>query len=244
MLAPYFRRKSILTLLEQHEVMSVVHIAEALGVSVSTARRDINLMLEDGTIEKKRGGAFCIKAEPQNISRHPIALYEDHSESGPKTMIAQKAAKLVSDGDIIFIDSGTTTGKMVQFITAKNVTVVTTNLSMVQNYLPIEGITFILLGGEYVYDFNSVNGPLAETQISSMHFNKAFLGANAYSLEEQCTYVYDIREASIKQLVKNHSARCYLLAEHAKESRIVFFKSFDLFNCTIINEDTDESKLI
>ncbi len=244
MLVPYFRRKSILSLLEENEVMSVADIAEALEISASTARRDINFLLAEGSVEKKRGGAFCIKQQPQTTNLHPIAPVVDHAESSAKTMIAQKAAKLVSDGDIIFVDSGTTAGKMVQFITAKKVTVVTTSLSLVQRYLPTEGISCILLGGEFFFDLYSVNGPLTEAQISSMHFDKAFLGANAYSLDEMCTYVYDIREAHIKQLVKTHSAKSFLLAENAKQSKIVFFKAFDLHDCTIINEDTDENELI
>ncbi len=244
MLVPYFRRKSILSLLEQNEVMSVVDIAEALDISASTARRDINFLLAEGSIEKKRGGAFCIKSEVKSVNIHPVAPTPDHAESGPKTTIAQKAAKLVSDGDIIFVDSGTTAGKMVQFITAKKVTVVTTSLGLIQRYLPTEGISCILLGGEYFFDLDSVNGPLTEAQISSMYFDKAFLGANAYSLEEACTYVYDIREAHIKQLVKSHSAKSFLLAENAKQSKIVFFKAFDLHNCTIINEDTSEADLL
>lgn len=241
MIVPYMRRKKILALLAEREVMSVSDISQLLGISISTARRDMNCLLSDDLVEKKRGGAFCIKAKPNQSNINSIAPPVDHTESGPKTLIAQKAAKLVNDGDIIFVDSGTTAGKMVQFITAKKVTVVTTSINLVTKYLPEEGISCFLLGGEYFHELESVNGPLTEAQISSMHFDKAFLGANAYSLEEGCTYVYDIREANIKQLVKSHSAVTYLLAETYKQSKIVFFKAFDLKDCIIINELPDNA---
>ncbi len=223
--------------------MTVTDIAEALDISVSTARRDINILLDDGAIEKIRGGAYCIKAEPKQEVLHPVAPLADHAESAQKTLIAQKAALTVNDGDIIFVDSGTTAGKMVQFITAKKVTVVTTSLDLIKKYLPEEGISCILLGGEYYHDLAAVNGPLTEKQISSMHFDKAYLGANAYSLEEGCTYVYDMREAHIKQLVKDRATKAYLLAETSKQSKISFFRSFELKNCILISELKEETTL-
>lgn len=240
----YFRRKNILALLEDNEVMTVADIAQALNISISTARRDVNILLADGTIEKMRGGGYSVKAEHKNLNLHPIAPTADHSENDQKTMIAQKAARTVRDGDIIFVDSGTTAGMMVQFITAKKVTIVTTSIGLLQKYLPEEGISCILLGGEYYHELQSVNGPIAEALISSMHFDKAYLGANAYSLENMCTYVYDIREAHIKQLVKNRAAKSYLLVETSKQSKVSFFKSFDLNDCTIINEHTEDKDLL
>ncbi len=240
----YFRRKNIIALLEDNEVMSVADIAQALDISISTARRDVNILLTDGTLEKMRGGGFRVKADQKNLNIHPTAPTADHSENAQKTLIAQKAARTVKDGDIIFVDSGTTASMMVQFITAKKVTIVTTSIGLLQKYLPESGISCILLGGEYYFELDAVNGPIAEALISSMHFDKAYLGANAYSLENMCTYVYDIRESHIKQLVKNRSAKSYLLAETSKQSKVSFFKSFDLNDCVIINELTDDNDLL
>ena len=65
MLAPYFRRKDILSLLQKNEVMTVSDLSKALNVSLSTARRDVNLMLVEGSVERLRGGAFRIsRASP------------------------------------------------------------------------------------------------------------------------------------------------------------------------------------
>lgn len=239
MLGSYLRKKNIIDLLRESEVLSVSDLAEKLDISISTARRDINILLEDGTVEKKRGGAYSLKVDPQKntLSDFPET---DHSESVTKTLIAQKAAKTVNDGDIIFVDCGTTTGLMVRYINAKNVTVVTPSITLPQKYIPKEGVTCIVLGGEYYPELFAMNGPITESQLSVMHFNKAYLGTNAYSIEKKKTYVFDVRQAYIKKLAKKQSEKTYLLAETAKKSKISFYESFDLSNCTIIDELTEE----
>ena len=111
MVGPYFRRKRILKLVEENEVLSVAEISERTGISISTARRDVNLMIADKEIIKMRGGALAINNSTSDLP-HPQAPVALHDDNGVKAQIAQKAASLVEDNDIIFVDSGTTVGRM------------------------------------------------------------------------------------------------------------------------------------
>jgi len=240
MLAPYFRRKEIIDYIKKNDIASVSSIAEEFDISISTARRDINMLLEEGVIEKKRGGILCIKtSEPESDGPHDLVF--DHSENPAKLAIAQKAAKTVSDYDVIFIDIGTTVRLMIPYITAKNVTIVTPCILVPQKYFPRDGITCILLGGQYYPSHFAVKGPITESHLEVMYFDKAYLGANGYSIQNNCAYVYDISDAHIKDLVKKHSKKTYLLAESEKENEVDFYKAFDLDNCTVINEYTEIS---
>ena len=245
MLAPYFRRKDILSLLQKNEVMTVSDLSKALNVSLSTARRDVNLMLVEGSVERLRGGAFRISRASPVIppEMQPTAPQADHSDTDAKTRLAQKAARRGRDNEIIFVDSGSTLRRIPQFITAQNVTLVVRSLAVLETVPQNGSISVILLGGEYLPDLRAVNGPITDTQISNMYFNRVFLGANAYSLDENSAYVYDIREAYVKQLVKKRSEKVYFLAETSKCSQVDFYRAFSLDGCVLINEYTSEDEI-
>ena len=246
MLAPYFRRKDILLLLRQNEVMTVFDLARALKVSISTARRDINLLLAEGSIERLKGGAYRARQNMPIVDPEvePEAPRADHQDTDAKTLIARNAASLVRDNEVIFVDSGSTLLKIPQFITASNVTLVVRSLGVLEMVPANSSISVLLLGGEYLPDLRAVNGPITDTQLSNMNFHRVFLGANAYSLKDNCAYVYDIREAYVKQLVKTRSKKVYFLAETSKCSRIDFYRAFSLDGCVLINELTRLEDLV
>lgn len=158
-----------------------------------------------------------------------------------KHMIARKAAALVEDGDIIYIDAGTTTSAMTRYLENKKITVVTPSLEVLQQ-LPVKGVSFVAVGGELNYELASFCGPIAEKILSQMYFDKAFLSASAYS--DYGVFANDIREGRKKEIVKEHSSETYVLADRTKQQQWGFMQVMDRSECTIITEKDDETSEI
>ena len=105
---PQIRQKQILDSLSFDETISLETLADQLGVSVSTVRRDVGKMATDNGIEVLRGG--FVRLQKRRVD--PLASMNHGNNAKEKDIIAQRAVSVVEDGDIIFIDSGTTTSLM------------------------------------------------------------------------------------------------------------------------------------
>lgn len=227
---PQFRRDKIRHSLEKEEIISYEALSEQLGVSVSTIRRDIEKMAEGKEVEVLRGG--FVRLQKRRVD--PLASTNHTNRAAQKEAIAKQAIGLLEDGDIIFIDSGTTTSLLGKYLAGKRVTVVTTSISFL-NYLPIEGVNCILIGGEVVSEREMVCGVSAEKQLSNMYFDKAFLSISGYT--DKGVYANDIREARNKELAKERSHETYLLADTTKLNRWGFLKFMEPNEGILITEN-------
>jgi len=178
-----------------------------------------------------RGGAVRIK---QGDFDEPV-VKKKLLNSEAKETIARKAAELVEDGDCVYIDSGTTTVAMLKYLHGKNITIVSSSTQLIENML-IKGAKCILLGGEVGDDLESVFGAVTEKMISTMYFDKAFIGGNGY-VEDGGVYTYDANEARKKEVAKDYSRVAYVLMDTSKKNKYAFSKAFDLSECILITEE-------
>ena len=228
-MVPQFRKEEILDSLTKQDSVSLEDLSEKLGVSISTVRRDVVKMAEARDVEMLRGGIVRLQKR-----RVDMLASLNHANLAPqKEIIAQRAVDLVEDGDIIFIDSGTTTSAMGKYLGNKRITVVTTSIAFLQ-YLPLPNVNLILIGGEVVYERECVCGTNAEKQLSTMYFDKAFISISGYT--EEGVYANDMREARNKELVKERSHCTYLLADSTKINRWGFLKFMDPAEGILITE--------
>jgi DeoR family fructose operon transcriptional repressor len=229
-MVPDLRKKELLNNIAQKDVVYIKDLADELGISLSTIRRDLQSLQEDGEIILLRGGA----ARVSNRDFDEPVVRKKLINSDAKEIIAKKAAELVQDGDCIYVDSGTTTVAMLKYLSGKNITIVSSSTQLM-DYMPIKGGKCILLGGEVRDDLESVFGSLTEKMISNMYFDKAFIGANGY-IEDGGIYTYDPREARKKEIVKEYSKQTYALMDTSKRNKYAFAKAFDLNECILITE--------
>lgn len=229
-MVPDLRKKEILEYMNQQDVIYIKDLADQLNISLSTIRRDLQALENEGEVVLMRGGAARIiqRDFDEPVIRKKLINYE------AKEKIAKKAASLVEDGDCIYVDSGTTTVAMLKYLSGKNATIVSSSTQLME-YMPIKGGKCILLGGEVRDDLGSVYGSLTEKMIASMYFDKAFIGANGY-IEDGAIYTYDLREARKKEIVKEHSKTTYVLADTSKKNKYAFTKVFDLSECILMTE--------
>ena len=98
------RHEEIMNLLENKKSISVVKLAELLHVSLPTIRRDLSILEEHGKVHRTHGGVVLRRTSEAEI---PLMFREDQN-SHAKQIIAQKAAPLIHDGDVIFLDASST----------------------------------------------------------------------------------------------------------------------------------------
>ncbi|MFT8323243.1 MAG: DeoR/GlpR family DNA-binding transcription regulator [Bacillus sp. (in: firmicutes)] len=187
-----------------------------------------------GRIEYLFGGAVKLLL---NTGELPISkkLALNHSE---KEDIAELAEKEIYEGDTIYLDSGSSCSLLLGRILNKKITVYTTNT----NIFSVSGeiaAEIILIGGHYNPIISSLSGPLADENLQSLYFDKAFLGVNGID-EEKGVTTPNVAEAMKKRLIKKNSNKTYLLCDSTKFHKFSNVKAFDLRNVTLISDKYDK----
>jgi len=231
---PYIRHQNILSELEKHEIAYVNDLSEILEISASTIRRDLNTLSEEGQIVLLRGGAVKLKTGSFDLPIQAKQLLNIEK----KDRIAKYAASLVKDGDVIYIDSGTTPLMMMKYLKDKKITVVTSNTQVLEMLVETD-ITCIILGGEITKNLGSIVGPITEKLLSTMFFDKSFLGASGFSLNGGIN-TPDVREATKKDIVRNNSKVTYVLVDSSKMNKTSFCKAFNIDQAIIITDERNE----
>ena len=150
------------------------------GISVATARRDLQMLQQDGLLLRTYGGAVAhpIQHEPEE----PLESRQTHHHAA-KTAIARLALGLLNHGDTIFIDAGTTTRFLADQVTAASQLHIFTNNLLVVQTLATRGIALTLLGGDLRAGSMSFFGPLADLSLERLTFDKVFTSADGVDAE-------------------------------------------------------------
>lgn len=195
--------------IESHQVASFETLAAVFSVSLNTIRRDAELLIQQGAVKKVHGGL--------SLPESGLSKYEEregHNEDAKKA-IGKKAAALVEEGDIIFIDTGTTTVWMAPFLKNKSITVLTNNLHFINEAKEASNLTIISTGGLFNASTHSFISLDNIEGITSYNIDKAFMAATGISLERSITHASPL-ENNIKKAVVQKSSRTYILADHSK----------------------------
>ncbi len=140
----------------EHKSASIDTLCELFQISKNTLRRDLEVLVGRGTVEKVYGGVIA----SENIPPIPdLVTFQDRASRNflSKQRIASLAASFVRDRDIIFIDSGTTTMNIVDFLTHLNtVTVITNSIQVINKSMNYPNIDLIVLPGTLKRDTASL----------------------------------------------------------------------------------------
>lgn len=233
---PYERQQKILELLDQQELLKIDYLLKEFdSVSESTLRRDLKELEKQNKIELLAGGALkkiSTEGEIPIAARHVL-------HNSEKLKVAQLAAKQVSDGDTIYLDSGTTCYELFKQICQKQITIYTSNTAMLYASEPYRA-EVIVLPGRFNPNNLSVSGSMTENALKDLYFNKSFLGVNG--VDEKFGFTTpSVEEANKKKLVKSHSDQCYILCDSSKFHKLTSVKVFDLRDVTVISDQTSEN---
>jgi DeoR/GlpR family transcriptional regulator of sugar metabolism len=169
----YARQRAIADL-ARSEVVSVEDLATRLGVSTATIRRDLAALSRAGLLTRVHGGAA--PSTDSEIDR-PFEVVADEA-SDAKAEIARAAAELVSDGDVVLLDIGTTTRALARRLRGREVTVITPSLAVLDELRDDETVEVVLLGGTVRRRYHSLVGTLTEEALRQVRGRIAFLGTS------------------------------------------------------------------
>lgn len=174
------RHKRILDILRSSQAVLVRDLASQIGVSEFTIRRDLEELQEMEMVHRVHGGAVI------NSDLEPPFETRQITHSHEKTQIGQLAASTVRDGEVIFIDGGTTTEHIIPFLASKqNLTVVTCGLNICNRLWEMPNIHTIAIGGELHAGSQSFTGVMAleALRFYGIRCDRAFIGAGGVSAE-------------------------------------------------------------
>lgn len=232
---PYERQQKILSIIEGKELIKIDELQQEIpDVSLSTLRRDLKLLEKHRKIELLSGGAVKkITAVGEIPVQTRATLYGDEKEK-----IAVIAAQYIKDGDVIYLDSGTTCTQLFKNIQNRRITIYTSNTDIFA--LTHDTVAELyLLGGKFNPLNNSVSGSLTEDILRNLYFNKAFLGANGVDEKSGIT-TPTVEEATKKRMVKEHSDQVYVLCDSSKFHSFSNVVAFDLDDIILISDKNDE----
>jgi DeoR family myo-inositol catabolism operon transcriptional repressor len=220
-----------------NKTVTLDKLCEVFNISKNTVRRDINDLVKNGSVKKVYGGVTAVKKT--------LIPYEerDIKNKTEKLAIAQAAAGLVQDGDVIYIDSGTTAPNMVKYLKCKNVTILTESLNTVLNALPFNDLKVILLGGNLIRETNSFRTMNTDT-IKTFNISKAFMATTGFSVSNGITNSSPM-EYEIKSEIVRKSDKIYLLADHTKfgVSSLMTYCQLTDIDC-LVTDRTPSSELL
>ena len=211
-LIPAQRRERIEEFLAIHHIVSSAELCELLDVSEATIRRDLEWLENEGILERTHGGAMLsqrVQLEQQYIQR-----ISSHVEE--KRVIGMVAASMIEDGDIVFINSGTTTTEVIRHLPpSANITIVTNNVTACLELSEV-GYELLLLGGSYLPTSQSVAGRFAIDNLNHIYANKAIIAVDGLSLKFGCT-VPTNAEAEVNQLmIHRNRGLLIVVTDHSK----------------------------
>lgn len=227
------RLEEMLKYVESNGSVSLDDLCEVFQISKNTARRDIEEILKTGSIKKIYGGVSAVISESkEKFSGSYSVRFAEELEA--KRAIARRAAECIEDGDSIFVDAGTTTSNLVEFIKdKKDITVVTNNLDFIMRAIPYENIHIIVFCGSLDRDIMSFTGmdDLGAEMLKNYNFKKAFLSATGVTVEYGAMNSR-LTETACKTVAANWAQIRYLLVDHRKFGKITIksyaaLKDFD-----------------
>jgi DeoR family transcriptional regulator, fructose operon transcriptional repressor len=240
-LIPAQRRERIQNYLAIHKIARMDDLSLMLDASEATVRRDLEWMENEGIVERTHGGAML----SQRMTLEPEYLQRAQRFPEEKRAIGEMAASLIDYGDVVFINSGTTTTQVIRHIRANaGITVFSNNL-----YVALEmgeaGFKHHLVGGEFQPHSNSVAGRFATDNLRQIYADKSILGVDGISLLHGCTVPSSAEAEVVRQMIERTQGKIFIVADHSKWGVVSNFQitTIDEVDMLITDEGIDPSAI-
>ena len=226
------RHSIIIETVNRKKNVELNELCDLLDTSESTVRRDLSILHDKGVLVKVRGGAIAVDDSFTSLEQNV----------DEKAVLFVREKEAIEDGDFVFIDAGTTTEKMIDFIPARQVTFVT-NAFVHAKRLAQRGFKVFLPAGEIKLSTEAIIGASCVLSLDQYNFTKCFMGVNGISVAGGFS-TPDPNEASVKAAVINNSHTAYILADHSKFDKTSSVKFAYLNKCRIITDRLEDKKYL
>lgn len=224
------RHRKIIERLERDGLVKSQDLVQWLESSESTVRRDLQELEDLGILERVHGGA----KRPQHLEQE-LGMFEKSSKNvQQKKLVAKYAVECIAEGDVIYLDAGTTTSEMIPFLKECTVTVVTNSVGLAARLVEAK-IATIVLGGRIKLTTDAVVGSQALEQLKQYRFNKAFMGMNGVHIDSGYS-TPDPEEAILKRAAIQQAEEAFVLVDHSKFNQTSFVSVAPLSAASILTD--------
>ena len=238
------REGYLLNMLRRTGSVALSDAKDMLGVSEATVRRLFMQMEQEGLAMRSHG---TLRPVPSGAAYSFEA--SAHVYSREKQSIGRMAAMFVEDGDIIYLDCGTTVFQMtlslsqrIQAGEFKSLNIVTNSIVNVQALTPSAACRVILVGGEYNSERRDFSGPLTEHFIAQFHFDKCFLGCDGVNVRDGFSSK-DVNISSLNACVMERADDVCVLCDSSKlgRSSMVSYAPLDRVSALVTNAEPGQA---
>ncbi|QIQ22046.1 DeoR/GlpR family DNA-binding transcription regulator [Zophobihabitans entericus] len=208
------RIQEIKKYIDTYELVSIESLCEKFNMSKNTIRRDINILEQQGAIQKVYGGVATLHQKlPGSDTRGNI-------NPQAKDSIVRSAATLIQPNELIFIDAGTTTKNIVKYFPRDfNFTVLTNSFDIIESIVDFDNVNLVVIGNIFRRKTRSFTGDGSlSVVLNKYNINKAFMASSGLSIENGLTN-YDVQEHELKSAIVQRSRKVFLLADESKFGR-------------------------
>lgn len=237
-LRPDYRRAAICDLIESRGEASVEALAEKFDASLETIRRDLSALADAGRIRKVHGGAV-------RVSLHKESAFGERAKQNAlaKQIIAQKLAEVVSPGQTLFMDTGTTTLACAQTLAEVPDLTVITNSFRIADVITRKGSSsnVIALGGNYRHDNAQTVGAATVAEIGRFRVDHAILTIG--TLDDRGGYDFSAEEAQVARAMRDSADQLCVVADLSKLNRRSTYQVCDLqdLDRLILDDSPDDA---
>mgnify|MGYP003310021994 CR=1 FL=1 len=228
------RKQRIMQELQEKGTVSITDMAEAIGVSSMTIRRDLKRLSSEGLITLEYGGAVLNSG---SLFEYNMAMKE-REFSREKKRIAAKCLEYINEGDSIYIDSGTTPAELAKIIGNKRNIIVLSHSLLVANILSkMPNVKFIMCPGIFRERSMAYMGQLTDEFVSHFRIDKFFLSVEGVDVSSGVS-VPDYTDGETKRNILLTSDRVILMADSSKFGRKMFYNIAPITELDVVVTDT------
>jgi DeoR/GlpR family transcriptional regulator of sugar metabolism len=208
------RMRGIMKILEKENRVLISELCKVFNTTAVTIRKDLNQLEEEGALKRTHGGAILNKALFQGLALNE----KEKLNSTEKERIANEAVKLISEGDVIMLDSGSTTTQLAKNMKSlKGITVITDAVNIALELINSD-VEVILTGGSLQKNSSTLIGPLADDSLRKLSADKLFHGVDGIDYEIGLT-TPNITEANTSRVMMQRAGENILLVDSSKFGR-------------------------
>ena len=235
------RHAQLIGLLKERGYCSVVEMSQLLNVSPMTIRRDLHMLHEKQIAEVTHGGARFSASK----RIEPDFDIRTHEHLAEKQAIGKLAAeRFIEEGDVVGIDSGSTTLEIVRNLPNIPLTIVTHSLAAANVVAQNKRYSLIVLGGILQHEANCLCGPQAIAALQTLYINKLFLSTSGLVAPDGLS-CNNLADAEVKQALISSSRQTILCMDSSKVGRAYLARFATLNDIdTLITDNgiSDESR--
>jgi len=241
------RQQKIISIVNEHQSISVNNLTDMLGFSPATIRSDLNELSKKGLLVRTHGGATAIKNQKKEAPSYENFGAREKENHAEKVDIAKKAINLINEDTCIILDASSTAFELAKLINTSSIRLmVITNGIKTANLLKNNTlVTTILIGGALRGNSNAIEGTLGVGILKEVNIDTAFLSAHAFNLKDGMTD-FNLYEVELKKKFIEEIDMIFAMIDHTKlnQTSTASFASPSQINTLITNIEKVDSTLI